>query len=431
LQESRLSLLAPRPGTVQQTGLSVDLLGDLTAKHLLGAGVLTFSELTSRLGLAGPVIEEVVNFLRREARIEVRPRSGDDPDLRYGLTDRGRAGALDAMYRGGYVGPAPVLLTEYSSLARRQTVHQRHVTRESMQRAFAGIVISEARRDRLGTALNSGRAIFIYGDSGTGKTYIAQRLKSALPGAVLIPHAILVNDTIIQLYDPAVHRQVDREPRKTAWLLAQGFDARYIACERPLIVTGGELTADMLDVQTNHDSREYIAPLQLKANNGVLVIDDLGRQRIATDALFNRWIVPMEERVDHLATSHGAHFEVPFDVVLVFATNLEPRQLADEAFLRRIGYKIHFTPVTADEYRRIWRSFCEERGIAYDEKVVNYTINHLHARDKLPLLPCHPRDLLSMALDQQAYNGNPSDIDEGALDWAWDNYFLHGQDDSN
>ena len=329
------------------------------------------------------------------------------------------------MGRSGYVGPAPVPLAKYAEIVAAQSVHRVGVTAQSMRDAFENIVLSDSQRDRLGAALNSGRAIFIYGAPGTGKTYIAKQLERALPGAVLVPYAILVNETVIEVFDPAAHFALELASEPPRFALTEGFDPRFALSERPMVVTAGELSADMLEVRFEAVTRRYTAPVQLKANNGLLIVDDLGRQRLPVEVLFNRWIVPLEEKIDYLVAANGTHFEVPFDVVLVLATNLEPHELADDAFLRRIGYKIEFCPVPAEDYRRIWRKVCEKHGISYDPVIVDYVLHDLHGRLGVPLLPCHPRDLLGMALDRAAYLGaSADDLDTVALDWAWNNYFL-------
>jgi hypothetical protein len=420
----RLARLAPRPTTVAQTGLSLTFLAELLGKHLLTAGVLTTSQLIERMGLAGPIINQVVNFMRSEGRVEVRSRQGLDAELRYGLTDKGRDEANDAMARGGYVGPVPVPLRDYVALVGKQSVHGHRVTREAVQDAFAGMVISEELLDRLGPAMNSKRAIILYGHAGTGKTFTARKLASLLNGLVLVPHAISVNETVVEVFDPLCHEQLAFSNPPDRALLDQGFDGRYVACERPIVMVGGELAAEMLELQHDRSSGTYMAPIQLKANNGFLLIDDLGRQRIEPTVLFNRWIVPMDLRQDSLMTSRGHHFSVPFDVVLVFSTNLRPEDIADQAFLRRLGYKIEFLPVQPGQYKQIWQRVCAEQSIAYDGGLVDYVIEQLHRRRHVPLLPCHPRDLLGMAIDRTTYLGRGR-LDKETLRWAWDNYFLH------
>jgi hypothetical protein len=419
----RLQGLAPRPTTMAATGLTLTFLADLLGKHLATAGVLTTSQLIERLALAGPVIDQVLQFMRTEGRVEVRSRAGQDAELRFGLTDHGRKEASDALARSGYVGPTPVPLESYVKIVGKQSVHARVVTRPAVMETFKGFVIDDELRDRLGPALNSRRAMFLYGRAGTGKTFTARRLSKALKGLVLVPYAISVNESVIEVFDPLCHKRVaDTDPASTK--LDEGFDPRYASCERPIVLTGGELAADMLEVQCDLATRTYSAPIQLKANNGFLLIDDLGRQRIPPAVLFNRWIVPLDTNHDSLTTGKGHHFEVPFDLVLVFSTNLRPEEIADEAFLRRLGYKIEFMPIAPHLYARIWRDLCAERGIAFDPKLVEFTVRELHGKTGIPMLPCHPRDLLGMALDHIAYTGTGS-LDEAAVRWAWDSYFLH------
>jgi hypothetical protein len=420
----RLAGLSPRPTTIEQTGLSLTFLADLLGKHLASAGVLTTSQLIDRLALAGPIIGQILQFMRTEGRVEVRSRLGLDAELRYGLTEKGRFEAADALNRGGYIGPAPIPLADYVSLVRKQSVHGNMITRQAVRDAFGGVVIAEELLDRLGPALNSRRAIFLYGHAGTGKTYIARRLASALSGLVLVPHSVAVHETVVEVFDPLCHEQMAFMNPPSPTMLDQGFDPRCVACERPIVLTGGELSLDMLEIQCDGATRIYSAPIQLKANNGLLLIDDLGRQRIEPAVLFNRWIVPMDSRQDSLTTAKGHHFEVPFDLVLVFSTNLRPEDIADAAFLRRLGYKIEFTPIQPDPYRRIWRGVCAERAIAFDPGLVDYAIDELHRKSRVPLLPCHPRDLLGMALDRIAYL-QAGELDETSLRWAWDSYFLH------
>ena len=420
----RFARLAPRPTTVAQTGLSLTFLGDLLCKHMMSAGVLTTSELIERLGLSGPIVNQVLNFMRAEGCVEVRSRQGMDAELRFGLTDKGRHEASNAMARSGYVGPAPVPLADYVALVGKQSVHGRRVTREAVQDAFSGIVIADELLDRLGPAMNSRRAIILYGHAGTGKTFTARKLASLLSGLVLVPHAIAVNETVVEIFDPLCHEQLAFSDPPDRTLLDQGFDGRYVACERPIVLVGGELAAEMLELQHDRTSGTYTAPIQLKANNGFLLIDDLGRQRVEPTVLLNRWIVPMDLRQDSLMTSRGHHFTVPFDVVLVFSTNLRPEEIADQAFLRRLGYKIEFLPVEPAQYKQIWQRVCTEQSIAYDGGLVDYVIEQLHRRRHVPLLPCHPRDLLGMAVDRTTYLGRGR-LDKETLRWAWDNYFLH------
>ena len=417
-------VIAPRPRTIEETGLSMQFLGDLLAKHLNDGGVLNISQLAERCTLAGTVIEGVLDFLRKESRVEVRGQDEITGGLRYALTDRGRTSALDALLRSGYIGPAPVPLDDYIRVVDAHSVHNVVVSREAMAEQFANIVIRDEKLNQLGPALHSGRAIFIYGPAGTGKTYITQRLISLLPDDVLIPYAVSINETVVQLFDPQLHKACDNTGKTPNHMLGQGHDPRFVRCHRPVIVSGGELTLDMLELNYNSVTKEYQAPLQMKANNGIFIIDDLGRQRVAPVDLLNRWIVPMEEKKDYLSFGAGCQFSIPFNNVLVFSTNINPLELADEAFLRRIGYKIHFDYLSEDEYQRIWQQECEKAGIDFDEDVLNFLIHELHHKNQVPLLPCHPRDLLNIALNMGTYLGQPNSVTIERISDAWNTYFV-------
>ncbi|MFW3613994.1 AAA family ATPase [Billgrantia antri] len=415
---------APRPGTVAETGLSLLYLGDLLVKQLFEQGVMDLHQLSHESALAGSVVEEVCRFLREEGRVEVRGQ-GEAGALRFGLTDRGRASALEAFARDGYSGKAPVPLEAYNARIREQALSEVGIQRDTVREAFADTVIDPALLDQLAPGLHSGRAMFIHGHAGTGKSYIARRLVRLLAGEVMVPHAILVGGKALRCFDPAVHQALE-DPAETSsaarLYLQHGHDPRYVRCHRPCIVTGGELTMERLEVQYDAATRIHQAPVQLLANNGMLVIDDLGRQRMSPTELFNRWIVPLEERRDFLALANGYHFSVPFDVALVFSTNLDPLSLADAAFLRRIGYKVRFAPLEPDAYRRVWAQQCRESGIPFDSALVDFVIFELHARLGVPLLACHPRDLLGLAVDHLRYWGGKAP-DREVLAWAWHTYF--------
>jgi predicted ATPase with chaperone activity len=417
--------LPARPRSVDETGLRLEFLAELVLKHLHVGGVLDLQQLVDRVALAGVVLESVLAALRKEGRIEIRGAQGDRAALRFALTDQGRAEALAALSRAGYVGPAPVPLDKYTQIVRQQSVHGCTVTREKLRRAFADVVISEARLDQLGPALNSGRALMIYGLAGAGKTYTCQRFARVLGDGVLIPHAIAVDDNVIQYFDPIYHRPIEDSEGPPSLHLEQGYDRRYVRCRRPVAISGGELTLDMLEIDYNPATKLSQAPIQFKANNGIYVVDDLGRQRVPTVQLLNRWIVPMEEQVDYLTLGTGKRFPVPFDVVLVFSTNLDPASLADEAFLRRIGYKVHFEPVDISEYEEIWRRCCLERGVDVDveQTGLDFLFAMYREQDK-PLLPCHPRDLIGLVVDQCLFVGEAPAFTPERLRAAWHTYFV-------
>ncbi|MDX1754601.1 MAG: AAA family ATPase [Marinobacter sp.] len=416
----------PRPHTLEDSGLTEVYVADLISKHLFERGVLDLQQLTRCTALPGHQVERVFCFLREEGRAEIRGASQHGL-LRYALTDRGRVAAQEALVRDGYIGPAPVPLEQYTRMVARQGMRSQKLSREQVHAAFRDITIRPEILDQLGPAMHSGRALFIHGDSGTGKTYIARKLSRLMLGEVLIPHAVLVADKAVRLFDPEVHERIDTGASKSSLFLDRGHDPRYELCKRPVVMVGGELTMDMLEVQFDPATRIHHAPAQMRANNGMLVIDDLGRQRMRPDELFNRWIVPMEEGQDFLSLATGQHFEVPFNVALLFSSNLHPLELADEAFLRRIGYKIRFQPLTPDEYRDIWRQECQRQGVTDDPALVEFMLEQLHGTRGIPLLPCHPRDLIGLAMDYLRYQGI-TELTEEALKRAWQNYFVQSGD---
>jgi hypothetical protein len=413
--------LAPQPRTILETGLADNFLGDLLCKHLYDAGVLDMSQLVARLALTGAVLEEILTFLRKDRRVEILGQTGGQA-LRFGLTERGRSAARDALARSGYIGPAPYPVSAYRTLLKVQTIHHGRISAHDMHDSFGAMVLPQSMLDQLGVALNSGRAIMIYGPAGTGKTYVSSRLIRLFAEPIWVPFAIAINDAVIEIFDPQVHQRLDDDEQQNTLLLNEGIDRRLLRCERPIIITGGELTMEQLDVRYDPFTRQYQAPLQLKASNGLFIIDDLGRQRMTPAELLNRWIVPMEERRDFLNLGGGRHCELPFDLILVFSTN--PLELADEAFLRRIGYKLQFGYLKPNEYERIWIQETERLGIAYDPQLLRYVLQELYGAENMPLVPCHPRDLLNMALDRQRYGGGSGALSTQELDWAWHNYFV-------
>jgi hypothetical protein len=415
--------LAPRPRSVGETGLGQDFLCDHLAKLIYWGGVLDQQQLVDRSALAWPVLESVLGVLRRDGHIEVRGPEGSSALLRYALTERGRNLALDALRKSGYAGPAPVPLALYRQAVEAQSVHRNPVTRADMARLFGDTVIRAAVLDQLGPAMHSGRPIFVYGPPGTGKTYISTRLSGLLGGAVLVPHALAVGDYVVQFFDPSVHHSLPQPAGSGGLRLDDSHDQRFVPCRRPAVVTGGELTLEMLELAHDPLNRQYFAPLQLKANNGLYLIDDLGRQKVNCTELLNRWIVPLEQKLDYLTVGSGTRFPVPFDVVLIFSTNLNPLDLADEAFLRRLGYKVRFQVLAEAEYEAIWRQVCDRQAVAFEPAAFRHVLD-LYRRDDRPLLPCQPRDLIGLVLDQCRYEGAAAEVTAERLDRAWDGYFV-------
>ena len=425
--ESSYLYQPPQPRTPEETGLPFLLLVELVVKILFEHGQVRLIDLANFLKLPATVIEPVIVFLRSEQLCEVHRKggAGTDADLIYHLTDAGRVRAAEYISRNAYAGPAPVTLSAYSSQIQKQSLAHLRIDQDDVMRAFDGIVINPGVRHQLGVAMNSGRAIFIHGPAGSGKTFLAERLKGVLSGDVLVPYALLVDDEIVQIYDAMFHKAVRQDvvPTDIFGKFNLG-DARWVRCERPAVVNGGELTLSLLELQFDHGTRFYRAPPHLKANNGIFIIDDLGRQQCSAVRLMNRWIVPLDRQVDFLTLHTGYKFCVPFDVVVVFSSNFPPAELLDPSLLRRIGYKIHVGALSESEYRSIFCETCERFGIPFEEEAFHTLLQEHYYREGRPLLACHPRDLLEQIRDLAIYHNKSATLDAASLDWAWNNYFI-------
>jgi predicted ATPase with chaperone activity len=414
----------PRPRNLEETGLSLDFLSSLVLKHLHLNGIADLYQLSENIALAGNILEIVIEDLRKQNRVEVLAASYSSRGERYSITDKGSAEALKALSRSGYAGPAPVPIDLYRKVVAAQSIKHCKITQPDVRTAFQDTTINPALLDRLGPALHSGRAIMVYGLPGTGKTYICKRLARLLGSSVYIPYAVSVGESVIQVYDPSLHRLAKDHSAATSVNMHQGADPRFVKCQRPVAVSGGELTLDMLEIDHDKNTRLSQAPLQLKANNGMYIIDDLGRQRVQPIDLFNRWIVPLEEQHDYLSLDTGKRIQFPFDVILIFSANINPVDLADEAFLRRLGYKIQFAPVNEEEYKEIWHLYADQLKVECPDSVLKDLFER-YREEKRPLLPCHPRDLLGIVNDQCQYHGVSSVATSERLQIAWDTYFIN------
>lgn len=415
--------LIKQPRTIDETALDAELLIDLTLKHFYDGGVLDLQQLADRMALTGNLLEGILTTLRKDSRIEALAAKENSAGVRYQLTDLGRAEAKNAYLRSGYIGRAPITIDHYRQLVEAQSVFNCTASKEQLKDAFAGVVLEDHLYDQLGPALHSGRAIMVYGPAGSGKTYICKRLARCLGGPVHLPYAISVGREIIQFFDPLIHVPVYQTSEKVGYHFENRTDQRLILCERPVAISGGELTMDRLELRYDPVTRLNHAPIQLKTNNGIYIVDDMGRQRMPPIELLNRWIVPMEEHIDYLTVGTGQHFPVPFDTVLVFSTNLHPLELADEAYLRRLGYKIQFTDITKEQFTLIWGDVCRERSVTLEEGVLG-CVFELYDQTKRSFLPCQPRDLIGIGLDMAAFKNNRGHLSKENIRLAWDTYFI-------
>ena len=409
-------------------GLPVSFLTDLTLRHFARLGELKLYEVAQHLGLLVPEVDGLLTHMRALTLLEVPRRGSLELDVSYALTEAGQRQARLAFEKCNYVGAAPVTLPEYVAQVREQGQHLAPVRAARLKQALSDLVIDPAMLPTLGSALNSGKAIYLYGASGTGKTYLAEHLLKTLDGHIWVPHAVYVDGEVIQVFDPLVHRRVP-----LAAVPESGFardlsaDGRWVRTERPVVISGGELTLDMLELEYDPHTRLHVAPPQMKANNGIFVVDDLGRQRVSPHELMNRWIVPLDRRVDYLALNTGTKFTVPFDVRVVFSSNLAPDKLVDPAFARRLGYKIHIAAMDADAYRAVVAQACARTGVPPDAAGIDYLVNTLHQRNFQPYLPCLPFDVISKIADRAQYLAEPARMTPELLEWAWFTYF--GEDD--
>jgi predicted ATPase with chaperone activity len=413
------------PASIAELCLERSLVWDLALKTLFYRGRLSRAELSAELKLSSSVMEEVMSALSYDNLATVLGASTAGPSgYVYALTDKGRERAETALARSGYVGPAPVSLDDYVAQVSEQSVGEAHVTREDLQQALGTLVLSDQTMSRLGRAAASRRSTLVHGPSGNGKSTAVRALGHAIGGTIRIPHAIDVVGHIVHLYDPSKHVVAEEETGEVDGPFSARPDRRWLTIERPVIWAGGELTKHSLEFVYDDAARVYEAPLQLKANGGTLIIDDFGRQQIPAVQLLNRWITALEGGTDHLTLHTGQTIEVPFDVMVLFSTNLAPQELADDAFLRRIRYKVAIPNPSEIEYRAIFRNECVAAGISPNEGVVSHLLETWYAPHQRELRGCHPRDLIGAIMDACSYEGRTPALGIDLLDEVCSTYFL-------
>jgi hypothetical protein len=411
--------------SLRDTGLGVDQIERLLIKTLY-TGEATGLVIADRLRLPYTLLEPLVERARAEQLVEVRGSTGSgSAGYRYALTDAGRDRARQYFDASQYVGPAPVPLASYVAQMRALAEERGYLDRERLRQGFSHLIVGDHVLEQLGPALNAGKALFLYGPPGNGKTVIAEGLGRTLGGDMYMPHAIDIDGHTVTMFDPINHESLETdEDTSSVIATAAPRDRRWVRIKRPVVMVGGELTLDMLDLAFNPLAKFYEAPIQLKANGGVFLVDDFGRQRIRPQDLLNRWIVPLESRIDYLTLHTGKKFQVPFDVLIVFATNLDPDSLADEAFLRRIPYKIPIGDPTVDQFSRIFELNCQRRNLRFHRVMVAYLQRRHYDPAGRAMRACHPRDLLDQVTALCRYRGIEPVITRELLDAACASYFV-------
>jgi len=431
-----------QPSTIEDTGISFGQLIDLCVKTIYFRGRPSAREVAEVMKLPFAIVEELLAFLKREKFVEVVGSTGiSEQNYRYALSDKGEAKAAEALQRNQYVGPVPVPFQVYCDIIKRQSILNIAVDRATLDEALKGLVLDATTHRLIGPAVNSGRSVLLYGKPGNGKSSVARAIGGMLPGYVLIPYAIDVNGQLITVYDPRVHERVG-ERELPSEHLRKWFDTtfqvireeeshegkrdqRWVITRRPFVVTGGELTLADLELKYSAQTNYYVAPVQVKANSGTLVLDDFGRQLIQPKELLNRWIVPMEERADHLSLLTGETIEMPFEVLLVLSTNIPPTQLGDEAFFRRIRHKVEIKDPDEESFLRILQQVCSQKNLKYSESGGRYLLEKYYRPRHRPLRGTHPRDLVDLMLDIGKYEHAKPELNKEWVDIASAAYFMN------
>jgi hypothetical protein len=414
------SFVPPEPQTVEQTGMNRTFLYEHLTRIIYNRGRVTGLELVEEMGLPYQIIDVLLKELRGQELIDIGGQRGyGDVNYEYILAPRGNQAAVEALLKTMYSGPCPVTLDEWIASVKAQTVKNVVVTRKNIREAFQGLVIDESILNQVGPAVNSASSVMLFGFPGNGKTTIAERITLLMGDDIFIPYTVYADGSIIKMYDSIVH-----EPPKTELDSTLDYDKRWIRISRPVVITGGELTLEGLGLVYNSDSKIYEAPFQMKANCGIFLIDDFGRQQVRVFDLLNRWIVPLEKRYDFLITVTGKKLQIPFDQLIMFSTNLDPNDLGDDALLRRIKFKFEIIDPTEFQWREIWKIMCRVLKVPYDDRGLDYLLAKWYKPDDRPLRMCQPRDILLQMSSIAKYNMETISLSADLIDAACETYFI-------
>ena len=410
------------PETLEETGLTYEEIERLILKFLLAKGSARGRTIANQLRLPFQITDPIMKQSKQDQLVTFKG-AAEMGDYDFAITDLGRERARRYSEECTYFGSAPVTLPDYLQAMAAQTIAKQHATEEDLKRAFADLIVPPRLLDRLGPAINSGRGMFLFGNPGNGKTSIAERVTRSFGTTIWIPRTLGIDGDIIRLFDPGVHDAVEPETTNDGILNLSGVDHRWVQIVRPTVAAGGELTMQELEVVQNPQTKICEAPLQLKSNCGVLIIDDFGRQTMPVETLLNRWIVPLEKRFDFLNIPSGKKIQVPFDQLIIFSTNLEPRDLVDGAFLRRIPYKIEVPDPTEEDFRTLCQIMAPNLGFEYDKETIDYLIEKHYKQAGRPFRACHPRDLMLQVRNFCMYKQTAKKLSAEAFDVAIENYF--------
>ena len=424
--------LPSEPRSVEDSGLSLAFLADLVLKTMYTRGFLMGHEIADSIKLPfANVIDHVLDYLRREHLTEVKGSSGfGESSYQYVITEEGRSRARELMDQSQYVGPAPVRLEAYTKMILADSAGEQRINQETMRRALSHLVLNETVLNQIGPAVNSGKSIFLFGNAGNGKTAIAEAIGNMMPGLVFVPHAVNVDGHVIKVFDALHHRvaaeKSDKDDPRPGLSKGERYDKRWVPIYRPMIAVGGELMLENLDLVYDPTTKYYEAPFQMKANGGMFLIDDFGRQQVRPRELLNRWIVPLEKRIDYLTLATGRKIDVPFEAMIVFSTNLNPDELVDEAFLRRIRYKIHVPDPSWEDFREIFVRAAENAHVPYSEEALRYMVTEFYVKPKRKPRAVHPRDIMEELVDIARFRGVPPTLSNELTTLACQAYFLKG-----